>query len=128
MILRAMGLGFLLWLAETLGLRFGGEYFFDKFAPTMAAFGVNVGASALIAFLLLRVLREAHGDEAEAAIGLAFPGLLLNAFIIYQYTRVFPDLDPALDYVFGAHMLITAATIVFTGLFFTRLAGQDERL
>jgi hypothetical protein len=129
MILRAMGLGFLLWLAETLGLRFGGLYFFTpEMAPSMIAFGVNVAISALVTFLLLKLLREAHGDEAEAAICIAFPGLLFNAFILYQFSRVYPALDPALDAVFGAHMLISAAAIVFTGLFFTRLAPADERL
>ncbi|MBL8551829.1 MAG: DUF5367 family protein [Hyphomonadaceae bacterium] len=129
MILRAMALGFVLWLALTAALRFAGEYFFTpQWAPTIVAYLITVVAAALVTYLLLKLLREAHGDEAEAAICIAFPGLVFNAFLTHQFGAMFPALDPTLDGVFAAHALVGAAAIVFTGLFFTRLAPQDERL
>lgn len=129
MILRAMALGFLLWLALTAALRFGGQYFFTpEWAPTLLAFALTVVAAVVITFIFLRLLREAHGDEAEAAICIAFPGMIFDAFLTHQFSMIFPDLDPALDGVFATHALVGAAAIVFTGLFLTRLAPQDERI
>lgn len=129
MILRAMALGFVLWLAQAAALRFAGAYFFtSEWAPTIVAFAITIVAAAAVTFLLLKLLREAHGDEAEAAICIAFPGLVFDAFLTHQFSSIFPDLDPALDGVFAAHAMAAAAAIVFTGLFFTRLAPQDERL
>jgi hypothetical protein len=129
MILRAMALGFFLWLALAAALRFYGGYFFTpELAPTMLAFGVTIVAAIIVTVAFLKLLREAHGDEAEAAICIAFPGLVFDAFLAHQFSGLFPDLDPALDGVFAAHALVGAAAIVFTGLFLTRLAPQDERI
>jgi hypothetical protein len=129
MILRAMGLGFLVWLVITAAFRFAGESFFtpDE-TPRLMCFVAAPILGALTAFLLLRLLREASGDEAEASIGIAFPGLLLNVFVAHEFPRVFPNLDPTLDGAFAALAMLFAAAILFTGLSMTRLAPQDERL
>lgn len=129
MILRAMGLGFVLWLAVSCLFRFAGQYFFlpDE-TPRLICFIAAPVVGALIAFVLLRLLKEAHGDEAEASIGLAFPGLLLDVFLVHEFPRVMPNLDPTLDSAFAALTMLFYATILFIGLSLTRLAPQDERL
>jgi hypothetical protein len=121
MILRASGLGFGLWLLLTVLFRFAGEAFFlpDEI-PRLIAF--------VLTFIMLRVLHEARGDEAEAAVAIAFPGMLLNAFVVHEFPRAFPNLDPTLDGAYGALALVFAASILFTGLMMTRLAPQDERV
>jgi hypothetical protein len=129
MILRAMALGFALWLINAAVFRFLGPYFFyPDIAPPYALFGGVVVWGALITFALLKLLRAAPGDEGEAALSVAFPSLLLNAFITYQYAEVFPNLDPALDGVYGGLAMLYAASMAFTGLMMTRLAPQDERI
>ena len=129
MILRAAGIGLVLWLIEIAALRFAGPAFFTPdWAPSIAAFAVTGIVSALLMFVILKLLREAHGDEAEAALGVALPGLLLSAMAANLFPSWLPNLDPVLDGVYGAHMMVQAAAISFTGLFFTKLAAQDERV
>ncbi len=40
----------------------------------------------------------------------------------------FPNLDSALDGVYGALAMIYAGAMVFTGLLMTRIAPSDERV
>jgi len=129
MILRAMGLGFVLWLANAALFRFAGPYFFSPSPTTpILLFAVTAALGAAIAFVFLRLLREAPGDEGEAAIAVAFPSLLLNAFLAYNFPVAFPNLDVTLDGIYGALALVYGAAMVFMGLMLTRLQAQDERV
>jgi Family of unknown function (DUF5367) len=129
MIMRAMGLGFLLWLAVAAAFRFFGQYFFipDE-TPRLIAFLSAPVIGVAAAFLLLKLLREASGDEGEAAIGITLPSLFLNGFLTHEFPRAFPNLDPTLDATFGAWSLLFCGSILFMGLSMTKLAPQDERL
>jgi hypothetical protein len=128
-ILRAAALGFLVWLAATLAFRFLGQ---DFFYPTVSGHPfLLIGAAVACGFLawgLIRLIGVVRGDEAEAAIALVFPGLLLDVFVTANFASVFPNLDPTLDGDFGALMLAGYGAMLFTGLLLTRLAPQDERL
>ena len=97
-------------------------------APPFALAGVVALLGALITFVVLKVLREAPGDECEAAVSLAMPSLLLNALLLHEFGQIFPNLDSALDGVFGALAMIYAAAMIFTGLLMTRIAPSDERV
>jgi len=127
MILRAAAVGFLIWLIATAAFRFFGQYFFvpDE-GPRFILFVSAPFLMVILTLILLRLLREARGDEAEAAVALAFPGMLLDAFVVHEFSRVFPNLDPTLDSAFGALMLLSYGTVVLTGLMTTRLAPRDE--
>ncbi|MGE3249660.1 MAG: DUF5367 family protein [Hyphomonadaceae bacterium] len=127
--MRATALGLLVCLLELAALRFFGALFFvPSWAQTAWAFALNAAGTVLVTMLVLRVLREAPGDEAEAAVAFSMPGMILGALTLTGYATAFPDLDPVLDGALGAHFLVQAAAAVVTGLFFTRLAPQDERL
>lgn len=129
MILRGMGLGFVLWLATMALFRFAGQYFFlpDE-TPRLICFIAAPIVGVIVTFVLLRLLHEARGDEGEAAVTLALPGLLLDAFVVREFSTVMPNLDPALDTEFAALALVFSGAILFTGLLMTRLAPQDEKL
>lgn len=129
MILRAMGWGFVLWLLTAGVFRFAGQYFFlpDE-TPRLIAFLSAPVIGVLAALVLLRMLKEARGDEGEAAIGVALPNLLLNGLLTHEFPTAFPNLDPTLDATFGAWSLVFGASILFVGLFMTKLAPQDERV
>lgn len=129
MILRAMGLGFVLWLLIAVLFRFAGQMFFmpDE-GPRLIAFLSAPVAGVVAAFVLLKLLREAPGDEGEASIGVALPGMFLNGFAAHEFPRAFPNLDPTLDATFGAWSLLFAASILFMGLAMTKLAPKDERI
>lgn len=129
MILRAMGLGFLLWLAVAAAFRFAGQLFFlPEAEPRLIAFLSAPVIGVAVAFVLLKLLKEAHGDEGEAAIGLALPLLFLNGFAAHEFPRAFPNIDPTLDATFGAWTLLFVGSILFMGLSMTQLAPQDERV
>jgi hypothetical protein len=129
MILRGMALGFVLWLANAALFRFFGEYILTPgIAPPVHVFLIAVVAGVAITFILLKLLRGARGDEGEAAVSVAFPSLLLNALLTYDFATVFPNLDSTLDGVYGALAMVYAAAMVFTGLLMTQLAERDERL
>ena len=67
--------------------------------------------------------------KAKPAIGLALPGLFLDAFVTHEFARVFPNIDPTLDSDFRrpGHVRLRAAMLVL-GLCLTKLAPQDERV
>lgn len=129
MILRAMGLGFVLWLALAVIFRFFGQMFFlpdESWRLYTFLSAPLIGVAA--AFLLLKVLKEARGDEGEAAIGIALPVLFLNGVATHEFPRAFPNIDPTLDATFGAWTLLFVGAILFMGLSMTKLAPQDERI
>lgn len=129
MILRGMALGFVLWLVNAALFRFAGQsFFYPGTATTYAATAIVIVAGVVVTWVLLKVLKEAPVDAGEAAICVAFPSLLLNALLTYNFATAFPNLDPALDGVYGGLAMLYAASMVFTGLMMTRLAPQDERL
>lgn len=129
MIMRAMGLGFLLWLAVAATFRLAGQYFFlpDE-TPRLIAFLSAPVIGVAMAWVLLKVLREAPGDEGEAAIGVSLPVLLLNGVATHEFPQAFPNLDATLDATFGAWTLLFVGSILFMGLSMTKLAPQDERV
>lgn len=129
MIIRAMGLGFIIWLIATIVFRFAGQFFFvpDE-TPRMIVFVATPIVVGIVTFLALKLLKEARGDEAEAAIGVALPGILLDAFVVHEFPRILPNLDPTLDGAFGALTLLAYSTVLFVGLSMTKLAPQDERV
>lgn len=129
MILRAMGLGFVLWLAVAATFRLAGQFFFLPDAtPRLIAFLSAPVIGVAVSLVLLKLLKEAHGDEGEAAIGLALPLLFLNGFATHEFPRAFPNIDPTLDATFGAWTLLFVGSILFMGLSMTKLAPQDERV
>ncbi|MBU6373422.1 MAG: DUF5367 family protein [Alphaproteobacteria bacterium] len=129
MILKSAGVGLLLWLVATLAIRFFGQLVF--FPGDMQMLILLVATPIVVVpltVLVLGLLGEAPSDRAEAAIGLAFPGMLLDAIAVNEFETVFPNLDPTLAGSFGAVMLVGYASILLTGLYLTRLAPKDERL
>lgn len=129
MIIRAMFLGFLLWLGVAAAFRFGGQYFFlpDE-SLRLVTFISGAAVGLVLGFIFLKLLGEAAGDEGEAAIGLALPVLLLNGFLTHEFATAFPNLDETLDATFGAWSLLFGGSILFVGLLTTRIAPQDERV
>ena len=127
MILRAMGLGFVLWLAVAAVFRFAGQMFFLPDERLIAYISAPV-VGVLATLLLLKLLHEARGDEGEAAIGITLPTLFLNGFMTHEFATALPNIDPTLDATFGAWSLLFCGSILMTGLFMTQLAPQDERI
>jgi hypothetical protein len=127
MILRAMGLGFVLWLAVAAVFRFAGQMFFLPDGRLIAYISAPV-VGVIATLLLLRLLHEARGDEGEAAIGIALPSLFLNGFMTHEFATSLPNIDPTLDATFGAWSLLFCGSILMVGLFMTQLAPQDERV
>ncbi len=129
MIMRAMGLGFLLWLANFVIFRFlGQEFFLPGVAPPLLLMAAVAVIGIVVTFVALKLLGEARGDEAEAAISVALPSMLLNALLVHEFAMIFPNLDAALDGVYGAMALIYASAMSLTGLMMTQLSPQDERV
>jgi hypothetical protein len=129
MILRSSLFGFVLWLGTTAMLRFSGQ---DLFHPgetrlLILMIGWPLAMVALTVFVL-RILHEAKVDRAEAAIAFAMPGMALDVYALNAFDKVFPNLDAALDGVFGGIKLLGYLAILVVGLATTRLAPSDERL
>lgn len=129
MVVRAALLGLLLWLLATAAFRFGGHLFYEAgtIGPTLI-FYAAAPVMVAVTWLAVRLLRVSRGDEAEACVALAFPGMLLDGFVVPSFGVAFPNLDPTLDGEFGGTMLLAYAAMIFTGLLLTRLSPQDERL
>ncbi len=129
MIIRAVILGLVGWFAATLAFRFLGEkFFYPDAGGHLLLFIATPIAMVAVTWLAMKLLGVEPGDQAEAAIGVALPGMALDAYAVIEFSTVFPNLDPTLDGTFGALMLTAYAAIAFSGLLFTRLAPMDERL
>lgn len=129
MIVKATALGLLLWAVEFLALRlFGHLIFTPERAPHVLTFAAAAAFGALVMYVAMHVLRGVHGDEAEGAAALALPGGALGAAAVNFYPVLFPNLDPVLDGVLAVHILLQILAILGVGLFFTRLAPEDERI
>lgn len=129
MIVRAILFGFLLWLVVVGVFRVFGQDFFPLDGTIrLRAFIAAPVVAGIATAILLRLLREAPGDEGEAAIGIALPVVLLNAFVTHEFDTALPNLSPTLDSAFGAWALLFGGSILFTGLSMSTLAPQDERV
>ena len=129
MIIRAALAGIVLWFAALGALRFFGESFFYTDDTLLSALFIAAPPLMIaLTWLILRVLRVAPGDQAEAAIAMSLPGMLFSAYTASEFSTLFPPLDPVLDATFAALMLEAYASMLFAGILLTRLAPQDERL
>ena len=127
MIIRAMGLGFVLWLASMILFRFAGHMFFEP-GKELLPFVAAPAIAAILTFVCLKLLKEAPGDEAEAAIGLAIPGILLDAVVVHEFDIALPNVSPSMETPFASLMLLAYGAVLFVGLSMTKLAPQDERV
>ena len=121
---RWMIAGFVLWLALTLTLRFGGQNVFTSGRDGMSwMFLIAPLAMLVITYVLLRVFRIESADRGEAAAVFAVPGLLIGIYEIISFQVVFPNLDPSLALNFAALMFACFAAIIFAGIVSSRLKG-----
>lgn len=106
MILRSLGLGFGLAAAIFALFAFAGHLFFlDGRRPFQMNFVGGAALGLLLGLVTPRVLR-APGKAAVSVMALtAVPGMLIMAAIGSHFAVFFPDLNPALDKVFGSLML-----------------------
>ena len=77
----------------------------------------------LVTYLVLKLLRVAPTDRAEAASVLAVPGLLVGIYEINSFNYVFPNLDPSLVPQFAALMFACYAAVILAGIVTSRLEG-----
>jgi len=106
MIIRSLGLGFILTaLLFSVFHYFGPHFFIDGRRPFQINFaaGAALGLSLGLASPLLGGVSRAKAVRAMALI--AVPGLLIMAAVGSHFAVFFPALDPALDKVFGSWML-----------------------
>lgn len=106
MILRSLGLGFGLAAALFALFAFAGHLFFlEGRRPFQLNFAGGAALGLLFGLLTPRVLR-APGKAAVTTMALtAVPGMLVMAAVGSHFAVFFPDLNPALDKVFGSLML-----------------------
>jgi len=111
---RPLLIGFLLWMAGTILLRFAGHGFLRPGRP------LHTIIFYLVSFLLMAVLipgicrrLKFTGDSRFQGVALLLlPTLLLDPFTSAFFANVFPNLDPAAAGVFGGWILICCAGAV----------------
>lgn len=128
MILLFSAAGFAGWLLATGAFFMWGELILTPGANVWMLFGLSALVGAAFAFLVIRFLAPDPADRAEAAIGLAFPGMILNAFIVQNFQQVFVKIDPMQGQTYGAMLLIGYSAVVFMGLLTTSISARDERV
>jgi hypothetical protein len=122
MIARWMLIGFVLWLAVTLVFRFvGGGAFSLGLGGVSWLLLIAPPAMFVATYALLKALRVATTDRAEAASIFAFPGFLIGIYEINSFQAVFPNLDPSLSMTFAALMYASYAAAILAGIVSSRL-------
>jgi len=122
MIARWAIVGVVLWLVVALGFRFFGHEVFAVGSRTVPWLFLTVPlVIGAITYVLMRLLRVAHSDRAEAASVFAATGLLVGVVEITNYPLTFPNLPVALSDEFAALMFACFAAVVFVGLVSSRV-------
>lgn len=122
MIARWAIVGMVLWLVVALAFRvFGGSVFVDGSGVVPSLFLTVPLVIGAVTYLLIRVLRVAHSDRAEAASVFAAAGLIVGVFEVTSYQQAFPDLPLALRDEFAALIFACVAAVVFVGLVSSRV-------
>ena len=104
-------LGFLIWLAATLALRFAGQRILSgqHWPRILLLIALSFAACALLVRRVCVRSRLAPEQWPLAAISLLLPTLLLDPFSSAFFPFVFPNIAPQNAGVFGGWMLICCA-------------------
>jgi hypothetical protein len=122
MIVRWMIVGFVIWIAIAVAFRFVGEAAFDNGPAGVSwLFMILPVVMLVLTYVVLKVMKVAPTDRAEAASIIAVPGLLVGIYEINSFTAVFPNLDPALSPEFAALMFACYAAVIIAGIVTSRL-------
>jgi signal transduction histidine kinase len=129
MIIRWFGIGFVLWLALTLAFRYVSDDIFTQGIGGVSWLALGAPpAMFIVTFVLLRVLRVAPTDRAEAATLFALPGFLIGIYEINSFSLLFPNLE-SLSSGFAAMMYSCYAAAMLAGVASSRLrmfgGGRD---
>jgi hypothetical protein len=125
MIIRWMTAGFVFWIAIAVIFRLvGGSVFTEGPAGGVSWLFLTMPFALLvITFALLKIMKVAQADRAEAASIMAVPGLLVGIYEINSFTNVFPNLDASLGAEFAALMFACYTAVILAGIVTSRLEG-----
>jgi len=121
MIARWMIVGLVLWLAVAAAFRFVGQMALQPGDSLIWLFLTLPVGMLVLTYALLKIMRVAAADRAEAASVMAVPGLLVGIYQITSYTSVFPNLDASLSGSFASLMFACYAAMIIAGIVASRL-------
>jgi hypothetical protein len=122
MIVRWMAVGFAFWIAIAFAFRFVGEMAFQPGPGGVSWLFMTMPLALLvITYLVLKLMKVAQTDRAEAASIMAVPGLLVGIYEINDFADLFPNLDPSLQPEFAALMFACYAAVIVAGIVSSRL-------
>lgn len=121
MVARWMIVGLGLWLVVAAAFRFVGQEVLQPGVGMSWLFLTLPIAMLVLTYALLKIMRVASSDRAEAASIMAVPGLLVGIYQINSYTAVFPNLDPSLSGSFASLMFACYAAVIIAGIIASRL-------
>ena len=109
-----LGIGFGVWLLATLAFRVAGHLFFldDQIALLSLLWLLTVAALLTFVLALFRWRNLDQTARFEAAILLALPGMILDAFAVEAFVSVFPNMPDSAAGSFGAWLLAAYATVL----------------
>ncbi len=110
--------GFLVWLAATVIFRLAGQWFlipgdttFISLAYVLVIPFIFVFTLQLYAYKKLNIVQR-----IQASICIALPGMLIDSIVLANFPKVFTNLDPQADSIFGSWLLWAYALILLTGI------------
>jgi Family of unknown function (DUF5367) len=104
--LKSLGLGLCITAAIFALFHFAGPWFFlDGRRPFQLNFAAGAALGLGFGLVIDRILRVSRKGAVQAMALVAVPGMLIMAAVGSHFAVFFPQLDPALDKVFGSLML-----------------------
>lgn len=110
---RVAFVGFLIWLAATVGLRLGGQLIFRPSAGVAGTLVVLLLSAPIMVFVARAVLGGV-GNRTLGAIALVAPGMLLDSLTTIAFTSVFPNMRPDVAPTFGGWLLFCNVVVLLT--------------
>ena len=111
--------GFAIWLAATVALRFAGQLVFrGSDAGTLLLFAVSLPVMVLVARAVLGGVR----DRTLGAIALVAPGMLLDSLTTIWFSRAFPNIRGDAAPIFAGWLLFCNVVVLLTAALMRPLA------
>ncbi len=99
--------GIAVWALATIGFRLIGHWFFAPDAALIsvafALFFTPITAWCIRAYITAQNLSRYEG--VTFAVCIVAPGMLMDTFTVGFFGSVFPNMNPSVAYIFGAHLL-----------------------
>lgn len=111
-------LGFLAWFLATLLFRFLGQIFFrpEDGIFLLGIYVIIVPVLGILAILVFKKFRLSKLESVYASVLMVLPGVLIDSFVVQNFSSIFPNMPGSYAAPFGAWLLWAYGFLLLIGV------------